>query len=100
MKRQASCTAVRVLWVGMKIPCLESQSTTTRMAVNPAECKVRADEPRVVGSGRVDGSGREGIGIVYQGLALARESCTPIIGSGIGSFGLSVGALTKWGWTK
>ena len=50
-------------------------------------CKVHADEPRVIGSGRIDRSGHGGIGIVYQGLALAHESCTPIIGSEIGSLG-------------
>ena len=41
-------------------------------------CKVRADKPRVVGLGRIDGLGCGGIGIVYQGLVLAHESCTPI----------------------
>ncbi len=48
-------------------------------------CKVRADKPRVIGSGRIDGSDCGGIGIVYQGLALAHENRTPIIGSEIGS---------------
>jgi len=36
---------VRVSWVGMKIPCLESWSTMTRMAVCPAEagsCSMRS----------------------------------------------------------
>ncbi len=50
-------------------------------------CKVCADEPRVVGSGWIDGSGRGGIGMVYQGLALAHKSHTPIIGSEIRSLG-------------
>ncbi len=50
-------------------------------------CKVCADEPWVVRSGQIDGSGRGGIGIVYQGLALARKSRTPIIRSEIGSSG-------------
>ena len=31
MKRSASWTAVRVLWVGMKIPCFDKRSTITRM---------------------------------------------------------------------
>ena len=43
-------------------------------------CKVHADEPRVIGLGRINGSdSRGGIGIVYQGLALARETRTPIL---------------------
>ena len=46
-----------------------------------------ADKPQVIGSGQIDGSGHGGIGIVYQGLALARESRTSIIGSEIGSWG-------------
>ena len=49
------------------------------------KCKAHANEPQVVGSGWIDGSGRGGIGIVYQGLALAHENRTPIIGSEIGS---------------
>ncbi len=49
-------------------------------------CKVHADEPRVVGSGQINGSGRGGIGIVHQVLVLAHESCTPIseVRSGVG----------------
>ena len=50
-------------------------------------CKVHDDKPWVIGSGRIDGSGHGGIGMVYQGLALARKSHTPIIGSEIGSLG-------------
>ena len=48
-------------------------------------CKVCANELWVVRSGQVDGSNCGGIGIVYQGLALAHESHTPIIRSEIGS---------------
>jgi len=51
------------------------------------DCKVRANKPWVVGLGWIDRLGRGGIGMVYQGLALARESCTPIIRSEIGSLG-------------
>ncbi len=50
-------------------------------------CKVHADKPQVIGSGQIDGSGHGGIGIVYQGLALACKSRTSIIGSEIGSWG-------------
>ena len=50
-------------------------------------CKVHADESQVIRSGRIDRSDRGGIGILYQGLALARKSHTPIIGSEIGSLG-------------
>ncbi len=50
-------------------------------------CKVRADKPWVIGLGLIDGLGHRDIGIVYQGLVLARESRTPIIGSEIGSLG-------------
>ena len=56
-KRLASWTAVRVLWVGMKIPCLESQSTMTRMAVCPAEagsCSIRSID--------MESHGRSGMG--------------------------------------
>ncbi len=41
-------------------------------------CKVRADKPRVIGSGQINRSGRGSIGIVHQVLVLARESRTPI----------------------
>ncbi len=42
-------------------------------------CKVRANEPRIIGSDQIDRLGRGDIGIVYQGLVLARESRTPIL---------------------
>ena len=51
------------------------------------QCKVRADELLVIESGQINGSGHGGIGIVYQGLALACKSRTSIIGSEIGSWG-------------
>ena len=41
-------------------------------------CKVHADEPQVVRSGRINRSGRGGIGIVHQVLVLACESRTSI----------------------
>ena len=41
-------------------------------------CKVCADEPQVVGSGQINGSGRGSIGIIHQVLVLAHESRTPI----------------------
>jgi len=41
-------------------------------------CKVPADEPQVVRSGWINGSGRGDIGIVHQVLVLARKSRTPI----------------------
>ena len=49
-------------------------------------CKVRADKPRVIGSGQINRSGRGSIGIVHQVLVLARESRTPIseVRSGVG----------------
>ena len=65
-----SCSSLTVVWNGLL-----------------GECKVHADEPQVTGLGWIDGSGRGSIGIVYQGLALARENCTPIIRSEIGSLG-------------
>ncbi len=37
-------------------------------------CKIRADKPRVVGSGWVNGSGHGGIGIVHQVLVGLQES--------------------------
>jgi len=42
-------------------------------------CKVRADEPQVIGLGRINGSGRGGLGIVHQGLVFTRKSRTPIL---------------------
>jgi len=49
-------------------------------------CKICADELWVIGSGRINGSGCGGIGIVHQVLILARESRTPIseVRSGVG----------------
>src|SRR6202453_2527325 len=47
MNSWASCIEVIVSWVGIKIACLESQSTTTRMAVNPSEggnCSMKSME--------------------------------------------------------
>ena len=48
--------------------------------------KVHADEPWVVRSGRINGSGCGGIKIVHQILVLACESRTPIseVRSGVG----------------
>ena len=46
-KSFASSGLVMVSWVGMKIDCLESQSTTTRMAVKPEDkgsCSMKSIE--------------------------------------------------------
>ena len=49
-------------------------------------CKVRADKPRVVGSGWINRSSHRGIGIVHQVLVLAHKCRTPIseVRSGVG----------------
>ena len=47
MKNNASSGAVMSLVVGMKMPCLESQSTTTRMVVCPEDkgrCSIKSIE--------------------------------------------------------
>jgi len=41
-------------------------------------CKVRADEPRIVGSDQINRLGCGGIGIVHQVIVLAHECRTPI----------------------
>ncbi len=64
--------------------------------LNIRNCKVHADKPWVVGSGRINGSGYGGVGIVHQVLVLAHKSRTPISEARSG-VGVKRGCLNKAG---
>ena len=70
-----SCIEVIVSWVGIKIACLESRSTTTRMAVNPSEggnCSMKSMEIEFHGFSGIGSCRRLPYGRCHRALDLAQ----------------------------
>ena len=71
----ASCIEVIVSWVGIKIACLESRSTTTRMVVNPSEggsCSMKSMEIKFHGFSGIGSCQRLPYGRCHRALDLAQ----------------------------